>query len=56
LTIHLTSQEKKALGFIAVMVVLGLLMLAIKRFENQGPVTGHNVAPVISPSLNKTGE
>lgn len=30
--IALTSQEKKVLGFIAVMVVLGLVVLGIRKF------------------------
>ncbi len=33
----LTSQEKKVLGFIAVMVVLGLAMLGIKKFVSGAP-------------------
>ncbi len=31
--IGLTSQEKKVLGFIALMVVLGLVMLGLKYFK-----------------------
>lgn len=37
LALSLTSQEKKVIGFIVVMAVLGLLMLGVKRFASPEP-------------------
>lgn len=38
--VSLTSQEKKVLGFIVIMVGLGLVMLAAKRLAKPAAQTG----------------
>ncbi|GEM_PF-5809915 len=47
----LTSQEKKVLGFLAVMVVLGSLVLAIRKYEKKD---GKSVTDLIpTPSVDQ---
>jgi hypothetical protein len=48
LPVALTSQEKKVLGFIAVMVVLGFIMLGVKKL--QAPNPGASDLPASSAS------
>ncbi|HJT23579.1 MAG TPA: hypothetical protein VJ873_03330 [bacterium] len=47
--IALTSQEKKVLGFLAVMVALGLVMLGIKRLA--GPESKPGIGVPARPTV-----
>jgi hypothetical protein len=51
--IALTSQEKKVLGFIAVMVLLGLVTLEIKKLSVPEPKT-EKAVPVSPTVVDKT--
>jgi hypothetical protein len=51
--IALTSQEKKVLGFIVLMVALGLVMLGLKRLSASKPKTAETTASTAPTALNK---
>lgn len=51
--IVLTSQEKKVLGFIAVMVVLGLLVLGTKRLTTPESKPGETTVFAVPTAVNK---
>ena len=49
--ISLTSQEKKVLGFIAVMTALGLVMLGVRHWNSPEPRGGKPAAPAVETKI-----